>query len=126
MTLSCLPPQSRSLITTLIHYSRQKDLQKGKALHAHIIKSGSSSCVYIANSLVNLYVKCEDTPTAQLVFETTPNKDVVSWNNLINVYSHHGSTGCSLVMELFRRMRAENTFPNAHTFAGVFTAAASL
>ncbi|KAJ7955610.1 putative Pentatricopeptide repeat-containing protein [Quillaja saponaria] len=29
-------------------------------------------------------------------------------------------------MELFRRMRAENTYPNAHTFAGVFSAASNL
>ncbi|XP_062001747.1 pentatricopeptide repeat-containing protein At2g33680-like [Rosa rugosa] len=121
MNLSSLPFHFRSLITTLIHYSRQKLLQNGKAVHAHIIKTGSSSSVHVANSLVNLYVKCGDLPTAKLVFEATPNKDVVSWNNLINAYSHQGSS--SLVMDLFRRMRADNTNPNAHTFSGVFTAA---
>ncbi|BFG20530.1 hypothetical protein CerSpe_068040 [Prunus speciosa] len=123
MSLSSLPSQYRSLFTTLIQYSRQKDLQKGKALHAQIIKTGPSSCVYIANSLVNLYAKCGDLPKAKLVFEAIPDKDVVSWNSLINGYSQQGQNGSSLVMELFQRMRAENAFPNAHTFAGVFTAA---
>ncbi|ONI20969.1 hypothetical protein PRUPE_2G043400 [Prunus persica] len=123
MGLSSLPSQYRSLFTTLIQYSRQKDLQKGKALHAQIIKTGPSSCVYIANSLVNLYSKCGDLPKAKLVFEAIPDKDVVSWNSLINGYSQQGQNGSSHVMELFQRMRAENAFPNAHTFAGVFTAA---
>lgn len=62
---------------------------------------------------------------AKLVFESITNKDVVSWNCLINAYSQQGPVGCSFVMELFQRMRAENTLPNAHTFAGVFTAASS-
>lgn len=123
MSLSSLPSQYRSLFTTLIQYSRQKDLQKGKALHAQIIKTGPNSCVHIANSLVNFYAKCGDLPKAKLVFEAIPDKDVVSWNSLINGYSQQGQNGSSHVMELFQRMRAENAFPNAHTFAGVFTAA---
>lgn len=123
MSLSSLPSQYRSLFTTLIQYSRQKDLQKGKALHAQIIKTGPNSCVHIANSLVNFYAKCGDLPKAKLIFEAIPDKDVVSWNSLINGYSQQGQNGSSHVMELFQRMRAENAFPNAHTFAGVFTAA---
>lgn len=123
MSLSSLPSQYRSLFTTLIQYSRQKDLQKGKALHAQIIKTGPNSCVHIANSLVNFYAKCGDLPKAKLVFEAIPDKDVVSWNSLINGYSQQGQNGSSHVMELFQRMRVENAFPNAHTFAGVFTAA---
>ncbi|CAB4268353.1 unnamed protein product [Prunus armeniaca] len=123
MSLSSLPSQYRSLFTTLIQYSRQKDLQKGKALHAQIIKTGPNSCVYIANSLVILYAKCGDLPKAKLVFEAIPDKDVVSWNSLINGYSQQGQNGSSHVMALFQRMRAENAFPNAHTFVGVFTAA---
>lgn len=123
MSLSSLPSQYRSLFTTLIQYSRQKDLQKGKALHAQIIKTGPNSCVHIANSLVNFYAKCGDLPKAKLIFEAIPDKDVVSWNSLINGYSQQGQNGSSHVMELFQRMRVENAFPNAHTFAGVFTAA---
>ncbi|KAK9912590.1 hypothetical protein M0R45_036448 [Rubus argutus] len=60
---------------------------------------------------------------AQLVFETIPDKDVVSWNSLINGYSQQGFKCSSFVLELFQRMRAENTFPDSHTFAGVFNAA---
>ncbi|RVX15825.1 Pentatricopeptide repeat-containing protein [Vitis vinifera] len=107
-------PSNRSFFTALLQYTHNRSLQKGKALHAQIIKS-SSSCVYIANSLVNLYAKCQRLREAKFVFERIQNKDVVSWNCIINGYSQHGPSGSSHVMELFQRMRAENTAPNAHT-----------
>ncbi|KAM2852077.1 hypothetical protein PS2_028106 [Malus domestica] len=124
---SQLPSQYRPLFAAVTQYARQKDLQKGKSLHAHLIKAGPISCVYIANAVVNLYAKCGDLPGAHLVFDAIPDKDVVSWNSLINGYSQQGLRASSLVVvELFRRMRTENTFPNAHTFSGVFTAASNV
>lgn len=82
--------------------------------------------MYLSNSLVNLYAKCGDLFHAKRVFDNIQDKDVVSWNCLINGYSQQDLTGSSLVMELFQRMQAENVLPNSHTFAGVFTAASSL
>uniref|UniRef100_A0A9I9D0H3 Pentatricopeptide repeat-containing protein n=1 Tax=Cucumis melo TaxID=3656 RepID=A0A9I9D0H3_CUCME len=125
MSLYLLPPQHRSFFDLLLRYTRQKDLQKGKAIHAQLLRTGSCCSVYLTNSLVNLYAKCGSLLKAKLVFESISNKDVVSWNCLINGYSQKGTVGSSFVMELFQRMRAENTLPNAHTFSGVFTAASS-
>ncbi|KAG7020430.1 Pentatricopeptide repeat-containing protein, partial [Cucurbita argyrosperma subsp. argyrosperma] len=121
-----LLPQHRALFNSLLRYTSHKDFQKGKAIHAHLLRTGSISSVYLSNSLVNLYAKCGSLVKAKLVFDSITNKDVVSWNSLINAYSQQGPVGSSFVMELFQRMRAENTLPNAHTFAGVFTAASSL
>ncbi|XP_065848197.1 pentatricopeptide repeat-containing protein At2g33680-like [Euphorbia lathyris] len=120
-----LLPRSRSFYNSLVEYTHQKSLEKGRAVHAQIIKlASSSSCIYIANSLVNFYAKCGHLTKARLVFDRICDRDVVSWNCLINGYSKQGSSGSfSFIMELFQRMRAENTLPNAHTFAGVFTAA---
>ncbi|CAK9153209.1 unnamed protein product [Ilex paraguariensis] len=51
-------------------------------------------------------------------------KDIVSWNDLINGYSQLGTPkSSSLVMKLFKLMRKENTFPDAHTFPRFFSAA---
>ncbi|KAA8524478.1 hypothetical protein F0562_010901 [Nyssa sinensis] len=120
------PSHSLSFFTLLQQYTQQKNLHKGRSLHAHIVKTGSSSCVYIANSLVNFYAKCERHIEATLVFEEIEDKDVVSWNCLINGYSQQGSKSSYSVLEFFQRMMTENVFPNAHTFAGVFTAASNL
>lgn len=121
-----LPTQYRSVFNELIQCTQKKNIFKGRSLHAEIIKSGSFSCVYLANSLVNFYAKCGRLNEAELVFEAVEDKDVVSWNCLINGYSQQGSAGASSVMKLFQRMRREDTLPNSHTFAGIFTSASSL
>ncbi|OMO99788.1 Dynein light chain, type 1/2 [Corchorus olitorius] len=110
----------------LLQCTKEKNLSRGRAVHARIIRTGSSSCIYLSNSLINLYAKCGDLSKARRVFENIQDKDVVSWNCLINGYSQQGPKGSSFVMELFQRMRADNFLPNAHTFAGVFTAASAL
>ncbi|KAK5845149.1 hypothetical protein PVK06_001303 [Gossypium arboreum] len=119
-------PRYRSCFSELVQCTKQKNLLRGRAVHARIVKDGSACCVYLSNSLVNLYAKCGDLFHAKRVFDNIQDKDVVSWNCLINGYSQQDLTGSSLVMELFQRMQAENVLPNSHTFAGVFTAASSL
>ncbi|CAK9155075.1 unnamed protein product [Ilex paraguariensis] len=118
---------TRSFFAKLLQYTHQKNLPNGKSLHAQIIKTGSSSCIYISNSLVNFYAKSHHLTEAHLVFEEIEVKDIVSWNGLINGYSQMGTPkSSSSVMKLFKLMRKENTFPDAHTFAGFFSAASIL
>ena len=120
-----LPPaQSRLFLTQLVELTQKKNLSKGKALHARIIRNGRASCIYIANGLVNFYAKCGDLLRARIVFDNVKSRDVVSWNCLINGYSQMGSSSsaAAAVMELLKRMMGESILPNAHTFAGVFAA----
>ncbi|CAL5337164.1 unnamed protein product [Camellia sinensis] len=126
--MTALPSHSRPFSTKLLQFTHQQNLQQGQALHAQIILTGSSSCIYISNTLINFYAKCKRLTQAKLVFETIHNKDIVSWNCLINGFSQLGSPySSSSVMDLFKRLiRADNSHPNAHTFAGVFTAVPSL
>ncbi|KAK7362645.1 hypothetical protein VNO77_04763 [Canavalia gladiata] len=121
-----LPLHPQQVFQHLIHYTRHKDLHSGRTLHACILKNASlSNNIYLANSLLNLYAKCGHLSKAKLVFDSIVHKDVVSWNCLINAFSQRHSHS-HFVMRLFRRMMAHNTLPNAHTFAGVFTAASNL
>ncbi|KAK4257533.1 hypothetical protein QN277_007107 [Acacia crassicarpa] len=121
-----LSPSSSEFFKELLLYTQLKHLKKGRALHARIIKSVSPSCIYLENNLVNFYAKCGHLPMAKVVFDNIRDKDDFSWNCLVNGYSQQGPSGSSFVMELFRRMIAENTSPNAHTFSGVFSAASNL
>ncbi|KAF3627654.1 pentatricopeptide repeat-containing protein like [Capsicum chacoense] len=119
---------SSSLFTKILHYTQSTNLPKGQSLHAHLIKIGSSSsCIYLSNSIVNLYAKCHRLSDAHLAFQEIQNKDVVSWNCLINGYSQSGRRDSSIsVLKLFKQMRQENALPNPHTFAGIFSAVSSL
>lgn len=121
-----LSPSSTEFFKELFQYTQLKNLNKGRALHARIVKNVWPSCIYLENNLVNFYAKCGHLHKAKVVFENIRDRDVVSWNCLINGYSQQGPSGSSFAMELFRRMIAENTSPNAHTFSGVFTAASNL
>lgn len=117
-----IPPLYRSQFNALVRLTRQRDLRAGAALHACLLKSGSFACTAIANGLINLYAKCASVEKARLVFDALPQRDVISWNCLINGYSQQEVGGADKSLGLFRRMRAENELPDAHTFAGVFTA----
>ncbi|CAK9133278.1 unnamed protein product [Ilex paraguariensis] len=118
---------THSFFAKLLQYTHQKNLPNGKSLHTQIIKTGSSSCIYISNSLVNFYAKSHHLTEAYLVFEEIEVKDIVSWNGLINGYSQLGTPkSSSSVTKLFKLMRKENTFPDAHTFAKNFSAASIL
>ncbi|KAJ8630529.1 hypothetical protein MRB53_023852 [Persea americana] len=121
---------SRACFDLLLQYTEHKKLHKGRALHAHILKTGLRSNTFVTNSLVNLYAKCGHLHQAHLLFDEMPHRDVVSWNCLINAYAQQGSSqGSSLALQLFQRMRVEthsDVVPNSFTFAGVFTASALL
>lgn len=126
MSSTPVPPENRSFFNEIVRYTREKNVSKGRAVHAQVIKTRKFSCVFLANSLVNFYAKCGRLNKARIVFESIQNKDVVSWNCLINGYSQQGTTASSDVLKLFQRMRAKNTLPNGHTYSGVFTAASNL
>lgn len=117
----------RALFKELLKLTQEQNLQRGKALHAKIIKTDSFSNVYLANTIINLYAKCGQLTKAKLAFERTYDKDEVSWSSIINAYSQQGGPKSSFcVMGLFKRMRAENSLPSAHSLTGIFTAASNL
>ncbi|CAM8878296.1 unnamed protein product [Rhodiola kirilowii] len=115
-----------AFLGSLLQFTRDKNLKHGKALHAQILKTTDSTCIYLSNTLVNLYAKCGRLNQAHNVFVRMPDKDVVSYNCLINGYAKQGRKFSSSVLQLFRSMIGENTYPNAHTLSGVLTAASDL
>ncbi|XP_058754113.1 pentatricopeptide repeat-containing protein At2g33680 [Vicia villosa] len=124
--------QHRQLLTELFNCTHNKDILKGRTLHARILKNGSLSSIYIANTLFNFYAKSNHLSHALTLFNSIDDthKDVVSWNSLINAFSqHHSPSSYSFAISLFRRMMRTNNnvvTPNAHTLAGVFSAASNL
>ncbi|CAL9235419.1 unnamed protein product [Arabidopsis halleri] len=116
-----------TLLKALTHHSQHRNLVAGRAVHAQIIRTGTSTCTQHANVLVNFYAKCGQLAKAHSIFNAIICKDVVSWNSLITGYSQNGGISSShTVMQLFREMRAQDILPNAYTLAGIFKAESSL
>lgn len=65
-------------------------LEPGRALHCHAIKSGFDSDLYVRTGLVDVYARAGDVWSAQHLFDTMPEKSLVSLTAMITCYAKHG------------------------------------
>ncbi|CAI9288531.1 unnamed protein product [Lactuca saligna] len=93
----------------------------GVQVHGMATKLGFLCNLYVNNSLLGMYAKCNDSNSAMLLFEKMSGKaDVVSWNSIISSYSASGKTVEAL--RLFREMQIAGVVPNTYTFVAVLQA----
>lgn len=59
-------------------------IDKGKEVHGMAIKAGFLRDVFLQNTLMDLYFKCEDKESGCRVFENMPVRSVVSWTTMIS------------------------------------------
>ncbi|KAJ1273428.1 hypothetical protein BS78_06G279700 [Paspalum vaginatum] len=62
----------------------------GKPLHADVIKAGSESSVFVANTLINMYFTNEEPGSAQILFDSITVKDVIMWTEMVAGHSALG------------------------------------
>lgn len=100
-----------------------KNLKFGRIIHAHLIINNHAhrDCkVNQLNSLINLYVKCDEVLIARQMFDSMPRRNVVSWSALMAGYRQNGSP--LEVFELFKKMVVkDNIFPNEYVIATVIS-----
>ncbi|KAF5474091.1 hypothetical protein F2P56_006024 [Juglans regia] len=92
-----------SLLTAL---SGLAALDHGKQVHNHVIRSQLPSYVVLQNSLIDMYSKCGSLTYSRRIFDSMPERTVISWNAVLVAYSKHGKG--NEVVELFELMREEN------------------
>lgn len=92
-------------------------LQKGKFVHAHAWIKGFSSCVYVSNTLISMYIRCGSLVDARHSFDGSCNKDVVSWNVLVSGYVEQEKG--QVFLDLYRQMLEEGVSPDGCTFLSV-------
>eukprot|EP00250_Pteridium_aquilinum_P028513 c37293_g1_i1 orf=79-2040(+) len=95
-------------------------LEIGQALHAIARRKGFTSDVYIGNTLVTLYGKCDCIPEGENVFACFCQRDVVSWTALISMYVEQDQGERAL--QSFRQMQEESVSPNQQTFVSALQA----
>lgn len=91
-------------------------------LHACVVKSGYVCEMALMNCLLSVYAKCRRVEDARKLFELLDQKDIVSWNSLINAYSMVGNL--TEVLKLFFRMRVNKIEPDQQTFGSLVSALA--
>ena len=95
-------------------------LMCGKEIHAQVIRNGLCFHGFLPNALLDLYVKCGRTEYAQMQFNVHEEKDVSSWNIMLNGYARKGYGDFALA--LFNRMNEEGIVPDKVTFISLLLA----
>ncbi|XP_030522256.2 pentatricopeptide repeat-containing protein At4g14170-like [Rhodamnia argentea] len=66
------------------------EVKKGMEIHVVVFKLGFNGDVYVGNTLLQFYGNCGDLRGAEKVFDEMAERDVVSWNTVIGVFSVNG------------------------------------
>ncbi|GMG99771.1 hypothetical protein Nepgr_001611 [Nepenthes gracilis] len=94
------------------------DLSAGQCIHGEILKLGFESHSSVGIGIVELYANCERTDDAKKLFDEIPQRDVVSWNLLINGFCKSGDVDRGL--HLFREM-SERSIASWNTLISFFS-----
>ncbi|KAK2978709.1 hypothetical protein RJ640_026927 [Escallonia rubra] len=65
------------------------DLCIGRVIHGFVICRGLDYDVFVGNSLIDMYSKCNESDCACKVFSEMPQKNIVSWNSLLSGFVHN-------------------------------------
>ncbi|KAK1422912.1 hypothetical protein QVD17_18201 [Tagetes erecta] len=91
------------------------DVQFGKQIHTHVVKSGWGCSVYLGSALVDLYSKSMVVDDARKVFDEMPVRNTVCVNALLSGYSDAKMWMDGI--ELFRNMPGLNLCYDNWTFS---------
>ncbi|XP_030545950.1 pentatricopeptide repeat-containing protein At3g63370, chloroplastic isoform X2 [Rhodamnia argentea] len=95
MRLSGLPLDSRTFPSVLKACAMLRDRCSGAEIHGFAIKCGFASLLFVVNSLVAMYAKCNDLDGARQLFNSTDVKeDLALWNSIICAYSAGALQAC--------------------------------
>ncbi|KAG0540696.1 hypothetical protein BDA96_03G431300 [Sorghum bicolor] len=95
-------------------------LEQGRWLHSYLEKKKVLSDVVVQTALIDMYMKCGRLDLAMLIFESMPERSVVTWNVMIVGLGTHGY-GLDAVM-LFHRMEAERVAVDDLSLLAMLTA----
>lgn len=111
-------------ITSVLHACTSKGSSKdGERIHDYAVRNGMVRNTSVANALMDMYSKCGNMEEARSIFDSTLNKNIISWNTLIGGYSKNGlpNNALNLFGEIPQRIK-----PNAITMACLLPAVAGL
>ncbi|XP_057862804.2 pentatricopeptide repeat-containing protein At2g13600 [Cryptomeria japonica] len=124
MELAGLEPNSTTFVSIIPACAKMGALEHGMDIHQRVIEGGFLSDAIVANALIDMYAKCGSVHKARQLFDKMPQRDVVSWTEVIAGYAQNGHVEKAL--ETFKQMRLAGVKPDSTTFASVLSACAKI
>ena len=99
-------------------------LDQGKQIHAHVIKAGFDSDLYVNSGALDMYIKCGDMANAGVVFKSMSAPDDVAWTSMISGCVENGNEDQAL--STYHQMRQSGVMPDEYTFATLIKASSCI
>ncbi|PQP99238.1 pentatricopeptide repeat-containing protein [Prunus yedoensis var. nudiflora] len=99
-------------------------LEPGMQIHAHAIRTGFSSDLFVNSGILDMYIKCGEMRSAHRIFNGIPTPDDVAWTTMISGCVENGDEGRSLY--IYHQMRRSGVQPDEYTFATLVKASSCL
>ncbi|XP_023755670.1 pentatricopeptide repeat-containing protein At5g19020, mitochondrial [Lactuca sativa] len=97
-----LAPNEVTLSSVLSSYSHFSGVKNSQILHALVAKSGLENSNLVLTNLVLLYCSCSSLGDARILFDEMSERNIVSWNVMLNGYSKARMAG--MARDLFDKM----------------------
>lgn len=98
-------PNSFTYSSALKACARLEASSMGKLIHSSANKKAELSNVFVGSALVHMYAKCGDVSEAVQVFESMPERGLVTWRSMVLGYARNGH--CQDALKLMYRMKAQ-------------------
>jgi pentatricopeptide repeat protein len=110
MEMDNISPDSIMLLCNLKACAVLGAIHRGQEIHSEAITRGFENDSFIANTLIDMYVKCNLVTDARAVFDNLCRRDVVSWTSIATGYVGYGV--CDKALECLYEMQREGLSPD--------------
>ncbi|KAL6011288.1 hypothetical protein ACLOJK_001733 [Asimina triloba] len=117
-------PDSSTFTLSLKACAALLDLEAGEEIRSQAIEFGYKDDVFVASSVLSLYVKCGKIDEAMGAFDVMPRRDLVSWTTMITGFAQSGRMAEAL--GVYQRMRSEGIEGDGVMMVGLLQACTGL
>ncbi|CAN6475687.1 unnamed protein product [Victoria cruziana] len=99
-------------------------IRLGREVHCQIVARGFEHDLYVANSLLAMYMRFREVSGCRQLFDKMPERDLTTWNTVISGYARNGFFDEAI--SVLRTMEQGGMGPDSVTFLSLVAACASL
>jgi len=113
-------PDAVTMLSLISACSQLGDADFAACVTAVILRRGFGAKVLVLNALIDMHSRCGSISFARELFDSSVEKDSVTWGAMFNAYSMHGNGEAAL--DLFSVMIDSGVVPDDITFVSILSA----